>query len=350
MTTPVAYSDDLETELPEEAAVIAETVETMARTMGQTFEQHRHAKSGTHAKSHGVVTGSLTVASDLPAELAQGMFAAPATYEVVVRYASEPGAIDPDQAQRARGFALKVLDVPGDKLQDGWTSQDFLFNTWPVIPQGDAKTYLDVIKQRDVHFGEYRKVMLGTALRHPSPKQTLFDRTPNIHPLAFTFYSQGAFRYGDHVAKFSVVPVLQSQLDLAEREVSDDDPPGVLHTWVRDYFAEQPARYEFRVQLLTDVDAMPIEDASKEWPEDVSPYRTVATIDLPAQESWNIARRVFAEDVMSWRPWYCLAAHRPLGSINRVRRDAYEQLGALRHAWNDRTEQNPTSLTDLPPG
>ena len=162
------------------------------------------------------------------------------------------------------------------------------------------------------------------------------------------YYSQGAFRYGDYVAKFAVVPVVPEQLAAGKQKVSRSDPPGVLRDWVREYYFGNAGRYEFRVQLCTDAEAMPVEDASVECDEEASLYRAVATIDIPPQETFSPARRVYAEDVMSWRPWYGLIAHRPLGSINRVRRKAYEVLGAWRHDVNATVEQNPSSLGDVP--
>jgi hypothetical protein len=345
---PIRYRDDLEQELPDEEAVIVETIDLMRHSMEQTFEQTRHGTSGTHAKSHGVVVGRFEVLPDLPPELSQGMFATPAGYDVVVRFASEPGGIDPDTARRARGVAIKVLDVPGEKLRDGWTSQDFLLNTWPIIPQGDARVYLDAIRARDEHHGHHLRTVAATMAKHPAPKGTLFDRTPNIHPLAFTYYSQGAFRYGDHVAKFSLAPATNQQRDLADRTVPIDAPPGILSEWVRAYFAGEEARFDFRVQLNVDPTIMPIEDASVEWDETRSPYRTVATLTLPPQDSFGPARRVYAEDVMSWRPWFGLSAFRPLGSINRVRRRGYEELGKWRHNVNAQQEHNPTSVEEVP--
>lgn len=82
----------------------------------------------------------------------------------MIRYASAPGVVDPDTVKRARGLTLKVLGVPGEKLREGWTSQDFLVNTWLVIPQGDAAKYLHAIKQRDKHFGHPNLVRMRTAL------------------------------------------------------------------------------------------------------------------------------------------------------------------------------------------
>ena len=345
---PVRYADDIETSLPDEEEVIAETVETMRHTMQQTFEKLRHQTSATHAKSHGIVAGTLTIAPDLAPELAQGLFATPGPYGVVLRYASEPGAVDPDTARRARGVALKVLDVPGEKLRNGWTSQDFLFNTWPTIPQGDAATYLNAIRARDRHFDHHLAASAATVAGHPALQETQFDRTPNIHPVAHRYYSQGAFRHGDYVAKYALVPTSAEAVEAGEQEVGRQDPPGVLRDWVQDFYRQHGATYALQVQLCVDAEQMPVEDASVEWSEDLSPYRTVATVSFAAQESFGAARRVYAEDVMSWRPWNGLAAHRPLGSINRVRRRAYDELGAFRHDQNARVEEDPTSLDQVP--
>ncbi|MGH3899950.1 MAG: hypothetical protein ACRDTA_17270 [Pseudonocardiaceae bacterium] len=43
-----------------------------------------------------------------------------------------------------------------------------------------------------------------------------------------------------------------------------------------------------------------------------------------------------------------LTAHRPLGSINRVRRPAYEALGAWRHEVNATEERGPISMAEVP--
>lgn len=102
--------------------------------------------------------------------------------------------------------------------------------------------------------------------------------------------------------KLSLVPVAEQQTAAGDYVVSDDDIPGMLKDWVREYYAAFSGNYELRVQLLTDLTTMPIEDASVEWPQNLSPYRTVATITLPVQDSFSNERRVYAEDVMFWRP------------------------------------------------
>ena len=86
---------------------------------------------------------------------------------------------------------------------------------------------------------------------------------------------------------------------------------------------------------------MPIEDATVEWPESESPYRTVAHLLLPRQEI-ELLRQQDAYQNLSFNVWHALAAHRPLGGINRVRRRAY----ALSSAW--RRQQAGVKLEEPP--
>ena len=79
---------------------------------------------------------------------------------------------------------------------------------------------------------------------------------------------------------------------------------------------------------------MPVEDPSIAWPEHQSPYETVARIEVAPQTAWSAARAVAIDDGMAFSPWNCQAAHQPLGSVNRVRRDAYAMSSNLRGKIN----------------
>jgi hypothetical protein len=100
---------------------------------------------------------------------------------------------------------------------------------------------------------------------------------------------------------------------------------------------EQELRFEFQVQLRTSATSMPIEDAAVVWPEDESPFRTVAHLVLPRQQ-------IESEQVdpdgerRSFQVWNALAAHRPLGGINRLRKAVYPVSAAFRHATGIRHE------------
>jgi hypothetical protein len=86
---------------------------------------------------------------------------------------------------------------------------------------------------------------------------------------------------------------------------------------------------------------MPVEDATVEWPESESPYRTVAHLLLPRQEI-ALLRQQEAYQNLSFSVWHALTAHRPLGGINRVRRRAY----ALSCDW--RRQQTGVKTADSP--
>jgi len=113
---------------------------------------------------------------------------------------------------------------------------------------------------------------------------------------------------------------------------------------VNAYFAQNDALWELRVQLCTDIDAMPIEDASVPWPEDKSPFITVAHISVPRQVAWSEARSAAIDDGMSFSPWHGLAAHRPIGSIMRVRKVVYDTMSKLRARQNKVSVTEPMSL------
>jgi hypothetical protein len=157
---------------------------------------------------------------------------------------------------------------------------------------------------------------------------------PLTHPLGDSFYTQAPLRYGDYVAKIAVVPVSAELRALKGKPVDVRGRPNGLREAMIAFFEEHGAEWELRVQLRTNPDTMPIEDASVEWPEDESPYVPVARITVPRQPAWSEARARQVDDGLSFRPWHGLAAHRPLVSINRARKVAYEQAAAFRAERN----------------
>jgi catalase len=83
-----------------------------------------------HAKSSALVTGTLEIADGLRPELAQRLFATPGIHPVAIRFAQGPGETLGDRVSTHRGMAIKVYDVPGEKLagHDADT-QDFVLAT-----------------------------------------------------------------------------------------------------------------------------------------------------------------------------------------------------------------------------
>jgi hypothetical protein len=87
---------------------------------------------------------------------------------------------------------------------------------------------------------------------------------------------------------------------------------------------------------------MSVECSEIEWKEDVAPFHKVATIHIPKQTFATPARDSLGEN-LSFTPWHALPEHRPLGSVNRVRRHVYEEISRLRHELNGTARKEPES-------
>jgi hypothetical protein len=89
---------------------------------------------------------------------------------------------------------------------------------------------------------------------------------------------------------------------------------------------------------------MPVEDASVLWSEDQSPYRPVARITAAAQDIWSDGKVRSVDDGMSFSPWHGLAAHRPLGSVMRARKETYLASARYRGERNSCPMREPTQV------
>jgi hypothetical protein len=353
----VRYQEDLERPFPDEEELVRRIVGAMERANRQVAAKHRHGLRDAHAKSHGILAGELRIEPDLPAHLAQGLFAAPRTYPVIVRFSTSPGELRTDRVPAPRGMAIKVIGVDGPRaIEDGATTQDFLLVNHPTLPFGTVGAYIKLQKvlerqhrQSDLRQRSTRLVArVLTRLRFPLPRIAEVLATPNHHILGETFHSMAALRYGDHVAKISAAPLSEDVRALTGRPVDGRAGDSALRDLVADFFARHSAEYELRAQLCVDVDRMPIEDASVRWPEELSPHHRVAVLHLPAQDPYSDARRRYADDVLSFSPWHALEAHRPLGSIMRSRRMAYAGSSNFRHTVNGVQKREPSSIDELP--
>ena len=328
----------------------------------RVFDKHRHAVRDAHAKSHGVLTGEVTVYDNLPAHLAQGVFAKPATCPVVIRLSTAPGDIHSDKVPMPRGMAIKMLGVHGPQVlpgRAGASTQDLLLVNHPVIAFGHAASYLQAQKLIEKHMDDPDTVMriMAALARGGSKALHAFGidspaidtlGMPNTHILGETFFSMAAVRYGDYVAKLCAAPLSANVQALTGQKVDADLGDSALRDLVVDFFRAQGAEYELRAQLCTGIDQMPIEDASVDWPQEQSPYQPVAKLTIPPQEAYSPARRVFADDVLSFNPWHCIEAHRPLGSIMRARIKAYEASSKFRHEMNARPRIEIDSIGQVP--
>ena len=103
-------------------------------------------------------------------------------------------------------------------------------------------------------------------------------------------------------------------------------PSDYLSEAINKHLADREAIFDFTVQIQTDPDAMPVEDVTVKWVEDVLP-KPVARCHVTDQDpqtvdpNGDIAQQC---ESMWFSPWHALAEHRPMGGINGLRKAVYE--------------------------
>src|ERR1700733_8239471 len=350
----LAYTDSIEQIQPDEAEITELIVASMGRVNRKTFDKHRHAVRDAHAKSHGILKGELEVYPDLPKHLCQGIFAIPKRYPVIVRLSTAPGDLQSDRIPALYGMAIKVLGVTGNKVlsNDESHNQDLLLVSYPIMPFGNVATYW-AFQQVMEKLAEDPPAVQSSDTEKPSDAASRLPESlravaavPYAHILGETFHSMAALRFGAYVAKISATPLSESVRSLEGTPVPDGD--STLRDLVVDFFRNNAAEYELRAQLLTDLQQMPVEDASIPWPENLSPHQPIGRLTFPAQDAYSPGRRVYGDDVLSFNPWHCIEEHRPLGSIMRIRIKAYEMSSSFRHQMNAQTRLEPKDINELP--
>lgn len=327
---------------PDEAATIQRLVEVSKETSEERKETaekrargHRQkAKRFNQPRHVGCVRANFTVEPGLPPELAVGLFGSTDSYPAWVRFANATD--EPDTEKDFRGMSIKVMGVPGPKLLGSGSNQDFVLNSHPVLFVGNAEDFLAFAEKSlssspiffffnpfDLHIKEFRIVMAGRR-NHPSH-------------LTIPYWSTTPYLHGEgRAVKYAAKPC-----DGSTAEDEDDPDAGYLQEAMRKQLAFGDACFDFMVQVQTDPEAMPVEDATVEWDESDSPFVKVATVEIPQQAFVTKTRMDFCENLV-FNPWRTSAEHRPLGGLNRARKELYSELAAFRHDLNGVTYEEPT--------
>lgn len=243
-----------------------------------------------------------------------GLFSKPKSYPVILRFANATKMDDRDAD--VRGLSIRVMDV--DQGQGGMGIQDFTLNTHPALFAGTPEIFLSFIRATEADRQWW------FFITHPMSLWNGFKGRKNpTSPLSVDYHSATPILFGTGMA----IKYATRSCSATATAVADDHAEYLRDALQHDLQSEQCI--DFQVQFQTDVDLMPIEDAAVTWPEDISPFVTLAKIKLPPQ-TLEIAEC----EKMTFNPWNALAQHRPLGGINRVRRQVYDSLGKFRNEHN----------------
>jgi len=334
-TRPLPYADDIEVIPATEADDIQQVAQALESILTQSHAKSGQFRADVHVKTHGYAQGEFRILPNLPAELAQGLFKRDVVQPAVTRFSNAAPQPQADAVPDGRGMAIKVLGVEGEVVmadEQKGSTQDFVMINHPVFFARNVKDYMrleEVLAQAgDGSLAKLQEGLTGGDWnplhwhwREMLTAARIAGQLP-AHPASNTYYSMAPIRFGKYVAKYRAKPAgdrRDSYLDLVTRLGFQAD---ALRLALEETLRTQELLFEFQVQLRTSETTMPIEDASIEWPESESPYRTVAHLLLPRQEI-EVLRQQEIYQNLSFSVWHAMAAHRPLGGINRVRRVAY---------------------------
>jgi hypothetical protein len=328
-----------ERHLPDEEDFVRGITDHLGAFIRELYRPGHFLRAG-NTKTYGLVRGELEVLDGLPANLRKGVFARPRTFQAWVRFAG-PGPTAPADLRDGGilSAAIKLMGVKGRKLiDDERFTQDFLFLSAPTFTTPHVRANVDL----------QRRLLAGTPILYfldPRDGHLLAGIMHGLwarayrNPLEARYWScGGAFLLGQGQAVQHGLAPCSSERTPYPRRWS----PDYLRDAMAATLAEKDVSFDFTVQVQTDAHRMPIEDGSVRWPERLSPHVPVARLHIPAQASASPQRLAFA-DKLSFNPWHCLPAHRPLGNQNRARRTMYLELSKLRQAMNGTPRTEPTA-------
>src|SRR5262245_30513858 len=341
---PLPYSDDVEAPPGDEAEDIRRAIEALKRILQLSRERSGRSQGDVHVKVHGCATAEFRVLPNLPDELAQGLFVRDHTFAAVVRFSDAASQPQPDYVPDGRGMAIKLLNVLGERISaeiNGAPTQDFVMVNHPVFLARNVKDYLRVEQlladAKDDKLATARQALTGGDWNplhwHWREALTALQIAAQVpaHPASNTYFSMAPIRLGKYVAKYRARPAGElagSFVDLLTKLGKQPDALGLI---LAETLRSQQLLFEFQVQLRTSRETMPVEDATVQWPESESPYRTVALVLIPRQEINTEEQRAVSRQ-LSFNVWHALADHRPLGGINRLHREAYPISAAWRRS------------------
>ena len=366
----VKYTPDIETADPgfdqNLQTVIAKTERYIARSV--TTEGTGRAVRDAHAKGYGLVRAEVEILDQLPAEYAQGIYATPGRHDALIRFSNgSPHAGADARLGGATGLALKIFDIAGPTLledEPDTRTFDYANINAPVFFCNTVEHYLFI---QDLFIEAPAYFVQGTPGRHRfyqdfvTGKGTLDQdnwawdellaflrvlQSPPVNLLLSTYWTMGAVRHGGYIAKVRFAPVVAFADKVVKRDLDLGSAAEVYRPALIVELRERPYEFDIQVQLCADLAQMPVEDVTVEWPEQLSPFVTVAKLRLPQQdisEDDNLAKM----DALSFTPWRVTAEHAPLGNIMRVRKEVYRHSSILRHNLNQQQRTEPQSADQV---
>lgn len=327
------------------------------------------ALRGAHAKTFGVAKAEVQFLRNVPPAYAQGIYARPGRHGALIRFSSSSNHLGADATLGGLvGFALKIFEVPGSKLVEDApdsTTFDLVLKSAPIFIANTAKRYLmiqEVTNNVPQYLARGKKGVHELLTDFVTGKGTFEQpdwawdellaflkvrQTPVRNPFVSTYWSMGAVRHGDYVAKIRAAPASENATRVIHRELDLRGRPDVFYPTLLDELQASAFDFDLQAQLCTDLVAMPVNDTTVDWPESLSPFVTVGRIHIPRQDITGTEHSE-KTDALAFNQWRVTEEHRPLGEIMQTRR-VYSSSAKMRRTLNHQPQTEPASADEVLP-
>lgn len=298
------------------------------------------AERAVFRKLHGVAHGRFERLDSMPKAWRAGFFEHE-RLDAWLRFSSDAAPTDNDLGSNL-GIGIKLFGVPGEKAIGGsGNTADLIMQSWPVFFLDNAREMVEF-----TYAGTVQKDYDTWLDNHPKTKAILdaMDDSVQGSVLTATYWATLPFRMGGELVRYRLAPEIEPQ-DVA------DDARDYLATDMRNRLAAGEYAFRLEVQLRTNPKTMPLDEASRPWPESESPFVPVARIVLPRQDICVRGQADYGQS-LSFNIWRVPESNAPApeSSIAAVRRVVYAAGAELRHRANGQpTEDLPEPRPVAPP-
>lgn len=333
---------------PGEEKIAADIVKLLQDQMLRVYPSSANGKKQLrqiHPKMNGCVKAEFIIEPNLREDLKVGLFKEQKSYPAWIRFSNGDTHPLPDYKKDFRGFAIKIMNVPGRKLDmtdPDITVHDFILMNTKNFVSGDVSQFADILFVTTTPF-RFSTLLrkLGIAFSNlPLLGRAVKAKIHMKNPCEIPYFSTVPFRFGDETraVKYGVFPAASNQLIS-----TDEKSENLIRNNLASTLKEHQLLFDFCIQFQTDAVKMPVEDPRVVWD---SPFIKLATVRIPVQVFDTPEQNSFGDN-LSFNSWHCLPEHQPLGSFNRVRKIIYEEMYAFRHKQNNIKDEEPEAGPDF---
>ena len=286
----VRYSPDVEQEEPDFDQTLQAVLEGMRQRMRGSIQAEGIGLMvrDAHAKGYGLARAEVEILSGLTEPYAQGVYTKPGRYEAMVRFSNGTNHVGDDRfLGPIVGIGLKMFGIEGPTLLEDEPDShtfDYALINHPVFFANTLKHYV-YIQTLFAHIGVAPPANLTAEQKQAAVHEFLYNwvtgkgtlppeewaweelgaflrlaQTKPVNLLLSTYWTMGAVRHGDYVAKVRVAPVQSFADRVVERSIDLNSANQVFRPALVAELRERPFEFDIQVQLSTDLDRMPVEN------------------------------------------------------------------------------------------